>query len=490
MIYKLHKTIVSFFLLAFTVLLIISFNSCEKDFIIPPDNNVGFPPEIENLFNAPLNQTGITCATSSCHGTQNPASGLNLVEWSKTMEGSSNGSMVIPYNSFFSHMTSVVNNDTNVAPVAHVSLSELHKLSPDKVVTIRSWIDDGAKSKNGDIAFTTIENSGFITNQASDLIAVIETKKKLVTRLIPVGGRTTQLDAPHYISSDPQKEFLYVSLIAEGYLEKFNSATYEKVGRIPAGSSPAHTVISPDGMTGYLTNFDVSGNERMTRKFTTSPFAIVSSANDVKMWGNHGMALSSNGEMLYVASQIGEYLFKIFASDMSILESAPLDPSVPPTGQGTGAFKPYQISISPDDSLLFVSCTASNQVRVYRASDLAMINSIPVGANPLLMNFTPDGNYLFVCNRNSNSVTVINRATQTVHTTINNVGIQPHGVDFTSDGTLAYIACETQSGPDGHHPVFGSVKPGVSRVINVTNMSLLDIRMEMGSFPAGIVILR
>ena len=46
-----------------------------------------------------------------------------------------------------------------------------------------------------------------------------------------------------------------------------------------------------------------------------------------------------------------------------------------------------------------------------------------------------------------------------VHTTVTEVGIQPHGVDFTADGQYA-IACETQSGFDGHHPQVGSKKIG------------------------------
>jgi YVTN family beta-propeller protein len=486
-IFSIITLILGAFVLSFLVFL---FQACKQDFIEPGEDVVRFPPEIEALFNAPLNPSGITCATSSCHGTQNPASDLNLVNWRSTMEGSDNGTMVIPYNGFFSHLTAVVNTDTLVAPVAELSLSEFHKLDSPNVVLVMNWINDGAKSRDGEIAFTQVENSGFITNQASDLIAVLDTRERLVTRLIPVGGRAGQLDAPHYIESDPEKRYLFVSLIQEGYLEKFDAVNYQKVGRTATGSSPAHIVISPNGETGYVTNFDATGNLREVKKFTTSPLSIIGSATNNLMFANHGMALSSNGEFLYVASQIGEYLFKIFASDMSILEFSPVDPSVPPTGNGTGNFRPYQIVISPDDSLLFVTLTAADQVRVYNASTLVQVNTIPVGDNPLLLNFTPNGEYLFVCNRNSNSVTVISRSTQSVVTTVMNVGVQPHGVGFTSDGKSAYIACETQSGFDGHHPVLGSVIPGVSRIINVDGFTLQDRRLEMGSFPAGIVILR
>ena len=103
------------------------------------------------------------------------------------------------------------------------------------------------------------------------------------------------------------------------------------------------------------------------------------------------------------------------------------------------------------------------------------------------MKFTNDGQLLFVCNRNSNTVSVINASSLSVVATVENVGIQPHGVDFTTDGGYAIIACETQTGFDGHHPQSGSFKTGVSRIIKVSNFALEDSRLQMGSFPAGIV---
>jgi YVTN family beta-propeller protein len=221
--------------------------------------------------------------------------------------------------------------------------------------------------------------------------------------------------------------------------------------------------------------------------------------SEPRMKGPHGMALSNDGNNLYVTSEIGEYIFKIntanfYASDTTYLKST-IDPSVPPSGNGTGNFRPYQIILSTDNSLLYVTCRASNEVRIYNSSNLSQINSIFLGSSsyPLLMNFTNDGKYLFVCNRNNNTVSVINTMTQTLHTTITNVGIQPHGVDFTADGQYAIIACETLSGFEGHHPQVGSIKFGVSRLIEIqgSNFSLVPTKyLEMGSFPAGIVIIK
>lgn len=473
--------------------------SCEQDFVSTTDESDKFPDEIETIFNTSISSSNITCNTPSCHASGN-STGLNLQSWKSTLNGSNNGTMVIPFNGFWSHLTSVVNSDTNVAPVTTITLPEYHKLDSQKVAAIINWINDGAKSKKGEVAFSNVSNNekGFITNQASDLVAVVKPNEKQVIRLIPVGGSGI-LDAPHYVKLSPDKKYFYVSLIQEGYIEKYDVTDYTRLGRMQAGQSPAHIEISPDGLSGYVTNFESSGSVTTTRKFNTSTMQVTDIFTEPRMKGPHGMALSHDGNTLFVTSEIGEYIFRIntnnfYASDSTYIK-APIDPSVPPSGNGTSNFRPYQVLLSPDESLLFVSCRGASQVRVYNSSDLIQINAISLGTGsfPLLMKFTNDGNYLFVCNRNNNTVSVINRTTQEVVSTISDVGIQPHGVDFSSDGKFAFIACETQSGFDGHHPTVGSKKTGVTRVIQIqgSNFTLLpNTRMEMGSFPAGIEIVK
>lgn len=472
--------------------MLVSLNSCEQDFVETPTGAVAFPDNIAALFNTPYTSNSLTCATPSCHSSQNPASGLNLTDWQSTMNGSVNGSMVVPYNGFWSYMFSVVNSDTNYGPVSTVGLLDLHKLDVSKVNEIKLWIDDGAKSKDGRVAFTgqPVSEKFFLTNQASDLVAVVNANSRLVTRLIPVGGRSSQLDAPHYITLSHDNRYFFVSMIQEGYLEKYETGVdypFSRAGRTQAGLNPAHIEISPDDQTGYVTNFDASGTERTVRKFSTNPMQIVDTISNVRMTAPHGMALRSDGSILFVASQIGEYLFRITTADFEIESSVPVDPSVPPTGNGTGLYGPYQIVISPDNSKLFVSLREGNSVAVFDAQSLDRLRVIPVGTKPLLMNFTNNGQYLFVCNRNSNTVTVIDASSLSVISTIENVGVQPHGVDFTTDGSYAIIACETQSGFDGHHPQTGSFKTGVCRVIKVNGFTLEPGRIQMGSFPAGIV---
>lgn len=484
---------------------LIFFQSCEQDFVNNPTASTDFPQEIYDIFNSPYTSNNITCTTPSCHASENSARGLDLSSWEKTLNGSDNGTMVVPYNGYWSHMITYLNSDTNKAPVSYIDPSSVlylyHKIDTAKVSTIKTWIEEGAKNRNGNIAFSNVPDNqkGFITNQAADLVAVLMPDTKQVIRLIPVGGRPSTLDGPHYVALSPDNRFFYVSLINEGYVEKYYVSDYTLAGRTGIGDiglSPAHIEVSPDGNFAYVTNFDQSGATTTVRKLNTNSMSVTSIFTEPRLTGSHGMALTRNGNYLYVASEIGEYLFRIqtanFYSSDSTYIRASIDPTVPPTGNGTGNFQPYQVILSPNEDLIYVSCRASNEIRIYDPNDLHQVNSIFLGAGsyPLLMKFTNDGNLLFVCNRNNNTVSVINANSQTLQTTIPDVGIQPHGVDFTSDGQFAIIACETQSGTNGHHPQIGSKKIGVSRVIRVSSLTLMDDRLEMGSWPAGIAIVK
>jgi DNA-binding beta-propeller fold protein YncE len=477
------------------------FQSCKQDFLTTPAGSVDFPDNIKAIFNTPYTASNLTCTTPSCHSSGiNSAGDLDLTDWQKTMNGSVNGTMVVPYNGFWSHMVSVINSDTIYATVTDSSAIPLpgfyHKIDAQKVHIIKEWIDEGAKNKEGQVAFSDVSNNvkALVTNLASDLVAVVKTDDKLVIRLISVGTSLPgTLKVPHYITASPDNKYFYVSLIQAGYVEKYDVNTYTKIGEMAAGQSPAHIIISPDGQTGYITNFSSSNVGSGVTRFNTQNMTVTGTYTDQKITGTHGMALSRDGKYLYVAANIGEYLYKIRTDSFSEPDSvmyAPIDPSVPPNGGGTTNFLPHQIVLSPGDSLLFISCQKSNQVMVYRASDLVRVNIINVGATPYNLHFTNDNHYLFVPNRDSNSITVINYPEQTIQTTINNAGINPHGVDFTTDGQYAVIACETLSGPGGHHPQVGSNKVGVSRIIQISDFSVLPNRLEMGSWPASLVTLK
>jgi YVTN family beta-propeller protein len=277
-------------------------------------------------------------------------------------------------------------------------------------------------------------------------------------------------------------------LIAENYIEKYDAVTYEKVGRMYSGQSPAHIVITPDGNTGYFSNFDITELEKNIKVFDTHTMTITNTISDLRMRQPHGLRLNHNNNLIIMTTYASEFLYMIEPSNNQIEDIVPVDPTVPLNGTGTSNFKPYQTAITPDDRYAFVSCSVSNDVRVFDIQTREFVHIIPVGLKPLALEISPDGNWCYVPNRNSNSVSVINIHTMSVAKTISNVGAQPHMVDFTEDGHYVYVSCESQSGTFAHHPPIGSQKPGTTAVIDVWAGHVKVKDIEMASFPAGISI--
>jgi YVTN family beta-propeller protein len=469
----------------------ISFFGCDSGGSpMAPGTPVSFSGDVLPIFEK-------SCNVPGCHNSTDKQAGIDLTTWQSIMiNGSNFGAEIIPYNSKWSHLMQHINRvDTNISPFSEPMMpKELRPytngqpLSRDKIELIMNWINQGAKNDYGEVAFSDITQKAFITNQASDLVAVVNLDNNHLVRLIDVGSRdntTQQLDAPHVIIVDDPGRYFYVSLIQEGFMEKYDARTYQKLGRIFIGTSPAHIVITADGSKGYITDFTTQGSIKV---FNTGSMTITESISDIRMKRPHGLRLTHNGSLLLTATQTSELLYVINISDNQIVDVVGVDPTVPPAGTGTGNFIPYQIAITPDDMYAFVSCRISNDVRVFDIQARAFVQNIPVGLNPLALEISPDGRWCYVPNQASNSVTVIDIPTRTVVKTITNIGAQPHKIDFTADGHYAYVTCESLNGTFVHHPPVGSSKPGTTCAVDVWGGHIKVKDIEMASFPAGISI--
>jgi len=420
-----------------------------------------------------------------------------MTSWESVMlRGSKFGAEIIPYNSKWSHLLMHINRaDTNISPFSEPLMPKAfppytngQPMPRNIVEKIAAWIDQGAKNDAGEVAFSNITRKAFITNQASDYVAVVNLDNNHLVRLIDVGGRNNQtqpLDAPHVIIADNQGINFYVSLVSEGYVEKYNAMTYQRTGRLFIGSSPAHIVINNAGTTGYVTDFTTAGSIKV---FDTQSMTIINNITEFRMKSPHGLRLSHTGNLLFASTSVSEFLYIIRTSDYTIEDVIPVDPSVPPNGNGTQNFAPYQVAVTPDDKYAFVACRKANDVRVFDIINRVFIQNIPVGLNPLAHEISPDGRWCYVPNQASNSVSVIDITTMSVVKTVTGVGAQPHTVDFTQDGHYAYVSCESTRGTFVHHPPVGSKKPGTTCVIDVRagHVKIKDI--EMASFPAGLSI--
>ncbi len=440
------------------------------------------------------------CGISGCHerGMQNNDN-LELTSWNSIMvRGFRVGAALIPYNAFWSTLISHINLDTNLSLVSLTPRMPKSRppitgqpLPPNLIHTIIQWVNEGAKDDDGKVAYSNIPNKAFITNQASDLIAVVDLDNNFVVRLIPVGSRSNMLDVPHHVTVDNQGKYFYPALITEGTIEKYDAWTYEKLGSLYLGTSPAEIFLMNDGTRGYVTNWDASPSGfRGVFLVNTQNMSVLDTITDARMHATHGGRVTHDDQYFIAISQLSEYVTIIRTSDNQIDDQIPIDDLVPPNGNGTGLFQPYAVAITPDDRYAFISCPKSNDVRVLDTQSRAIIRTIHAPEYPLMLEISPDGRWCYVPNRNSGTVTVIDVQSMNIIKVISDIGVQPHGADFTQDGHYAYVTCESQVGinPYLHHPLTGSNRPGTTAVIDVWAGHVKVKDIEMASWPNGIAI--
>src|SRR6266581_1094329 len=86
----------------------------------------------------------------------------------------------------------------------------------------------------------------------------------------------------------------------------------------------------------------------------------------------------------------------------------------------------------------YVANAGTNTVSVIDTASNTVVATIPVGIFPDAVAVTPDGTRAYVANKGTNTVSVINTATKTVSATVAGL-LVPDGVAITPDGTRAYV---------------------------------------------------
>lgn len=365
-------------------------------------------------------------------------------------------------------------------------------LPPRDILTIVNWIQRGARTDDGSLPFPEPRPLGrvFFTSQAVDLVGILDIQSGLIMRYISVGNPlpfTAPPKAPHNVQIDDQGKYYYVTLVSANILKKYDAATNQLLGELAVGVSPAHVVLTQDGSRAYVTNFNQTvGQVYKVNTASMTVTGVITSPPLMK--ATHGARLSRDGKYLYIGNNGTDLITIIKTSNDSVVTHVKAAGDVPDIG--SFIYKPYQIAVRSDDRFIYATCNGRGVVSVIeRTGDsFALIGTIPVGANPLQCEVTRDGRFLYVCNRGSNDVTVIRTDSNTVLTTIQNVGKQPHGIDITDDSRTVYVTCENTAGGDPpHHPLVGSKAPAFISIIDVASNQVIR-RIEVGGFAAGISI--
>jgi YVTN family beta-propeller protein/VCBS repeat-containing protein len=245
----------------------------------------------------------------------------------------------------------------------------------------------------------------------------------------------------------------------------------------PAPTAPP-TVGAPNATTGVVTGSlnvtDADGNP-LTYTVTTQP-----TGGSVTVSGGTFTYTPTQAARLRAATTTSADFDNFVVSVSDGTAAATVNVSVPvlpaqwttqtATTVGTGT-SPYGVAVSPNGTRAYVTNLSSNTVSVINTATNAVVATINVGATPLAVAVSPDNSRVYVAG--NNTVTVINTATNTVvGSPITTGGGQSYGIAVSPNGTRVYI---TQTGNN--------------RVVVLnTATNTVVTTVAVGSVPGGVAV--
>lgn len=315
----------------------------------------------------------------------------------------------------------------------------------------------------------------YVANQSSPSVSVIDMETDEVVGTVDLLALGFSANAkPHHIVVEPDGSFWYVSLIADGFVLKFDRdnnlvgrAVFETPGlmaldahsdRLYVGRSMA--AVNPPQRIGVI--------QRSTMEIEEV---------DVFVARPHAIAVSPDGSHVYAASLASNDMVAYMPGNGEVELIA-----VPSSDDRVHVL--VQFAMTPDGKHLVVGGEMTGKLLVMDATrHMAppVVTTIDVPAAPWHPVFSADGTRMYIGSRVGNAVTVIDATNWTIVQTIQDERFAaPHGIALSPDGSKLYVGNRnTKPVADGAEPGNGFVA-----VIDTATGELIKV-IEVGRYAAG-----
>ena len=270
----------------------------------------------------------------------------------------------------------------------------------------------------------------------TDSVSVIDTSSNTVTATI--GG----FNVPQGIAITPDGQYAYVSnygAFGTGNTVSMIRTSDNTVVGSPlvvgnAGSGPLAIAVSPDGAYVYVSG---SGSNDVPTvsiiKRLDNSVTILTNFN-----GPKGLVVTPDSQYVYVSDFNSDTVKVIRTSTNTIV-------AIIPVGSLGSAAGPFGVTVTPDGRFVYVTNDLQNTVSVIRVSNNTVVGSpIVTESVPLGIAATPDGSRVLVALNGGSAVGVISTATNTMTSTID-VGESPYSIAISSNGQYAYVSNRSSS---------------------------------------------
>jgi YVTN family beta-propeller protein len=460
--------------IAFILLFASVLSSCDSSTEEPVAKN-GFPGKVAVIMEN-------NCLGGSCHSSSTKENGgLDLTSWDAMMRGDSSTYDVIPFNARLSYLFQHINTNRDLGEKALPRMPLARDpLSTEDQKTIYDWINEGAKSSDGRIAYTAVSKKYFVPNQGEDVLSVIDGETNRLIR----AEQFASASEPAAVATDPAKEFVYLGFQDNtGTVKQIRISDYVVTSEFTSGLVPKELTITPDGKKGYISSYPSAFKNRIG-VFDPISMKMTKIIETPLIRSSSAMICSKDGKYLYVSGYESDNILIIDTKTDTIVANLLMDETVPvaPDDSYYPKYQPAALALSNDGVYLFAAGINSQRVFVFDLATNIIKTLIPAEIFPRGMKVAPGTNELWVVNAGSNDISIIDMASLEVSTIIETVGSQPSSIEFSPDGSTAYVACLAKSGSSHHQG--GNPKSAVFVLDRATRKIIKEI--EMPTFSAGI----
>ncbi len=450
---------------------------------VQPEVEHGYPEEIARII---VNK----CATAGCHNEASyevSGGNLRLDSWSHLFNGGNTGAAVVPYSVECSPLLYFTNSFPQHGPIPEDGMKmplNNPPLSEEEYLTLKNWVLSGAPDKDGNIPFASNKDTRqkiYLSHLSCDFITVIDAEKHVVMRCIPAGNQVT-IEAAYSLKVAPDG-FAYISYWASQYLFQLDTRTDSISSIIDLGMPNSQTLLPVANKELLLVNSFAGAIMRIN----TATKQVIQQYGLGQVVSPHGIAANRTRDTFFVTEQSGNIVHKIAANGWS--KKITIDGQPPSASTGP---QPVQIVMSPDFSRYFLSCQATQEVRVMDAYADTLIRSIPVGQMPQDLAVSRTLPYLFVtCVEDpattpiyKGAVYIIDYNTLEVVRKVNDRYYMPHALavddvykklyvfsrNIDPDGPVPHHSSSTCDGRNGYYSVydFEKLQPVNNRRYEVT----------------------
>lgn len=288
----------------------------------------------------------------------------------------------------------------------------------------------------------------YVTNEESNTVSVIDRSIDRVVDVIEVGN------GPKGIAVSPDPSTSKAAVVNSGFptlsVLDVKDNRVLRTSNLEIGSKPSDLVVMPDGRIIYVTNTALNTVSALDATSFQTLETIPVGKKPV------ALAVDSGGTRVFVANQASHTVSVIDTGRNQVtrtisVEFQPVWVAVDPTGAEAyvAHLRSPRVSVISLTTLqvtrtanvgiaaavvsdvvrgrVFAALVRRNRLSLYDVNLDAELNSVPVGVDPYRLALDADRGKIYVVNRGSNDVTVLDKETLQVRATIP-VGKRPYGI--------------------------------------------------------------